>query len=744
MVAVRTFLQPQPGVSFSDLWYRVAPLRPALSPHCQVVRQRFGPRVSYILEDPAGGQYHRINEAGYFFIALLDGSRSVNEAWEASTAQMGDAALTQRECLDILSRLQLGGLLIGEQPLAPDMISLRRRQALTRTIRSRTGLGFSFTIPLVNPEPFLDATEYLWRAIFSRAGLVVWILAVAAGLYSILTNLSGARGIFGAFNQLLTAQNIAVIGVVFLLLRGLHELGHAAACKAMGARCTEMGLMVLLLVLPFPYCDATSAWRLPTIRQRVVVSLGGILFETFIASLAAIVWARVEPGSIRTVCYSIMLLSGVTTLLFNLNPLMRYDGYYVLSDLTGTANLWQRSRDAWRFLLERVAFGVKAAAPPSVRGEGEFYGLLTYGLLSVPYRLMVSFTIVLIVWSSPQYMTLGAVLAVFAALLFVVWPALKGLGYLLGSPRLFGRRARAVGVSALAAVLLAVVLGVLPWPASATAPGVVRPMTEEPVRPAESGFVVRVDAPPGTPVHAGDALLTLDNPELTAALAAARARVERAQAELDATATMQPAAREYALKGLEQARGELERADARVEALVVRAPVAGTVFPASGTGAEYEALVGRLAQRGALLAFVASADRMLVRASVSDKDQAYVFPDGARTNPADAKVRPSLRVRGRAGEETRATILRFPPVGSRELSAPSLSAPAGGEILLDPTDQRQRTTLVPHFIVDLEPERGAGLQPGQRAQVRFALPARPLAVQWWRRLVQSFSERSPL
>src|SRR4051812_6260349 len=145
-------LREEANTSFSDLWYRLGPTRPSLSPHAQVTRQRFGGQSAHIVEDPASGQYYRVSDSAYFFISLLDGRRTVDQAWQACNAQLGDHAPTQRECVDLLSRLQLFGLLFGAPPLPPDMIDLRRREAASRRIQRRTGRGVSMTIPLVNPE----------------------------------------------------------------------------------------------------------------------------------------------------------------------------------------------------------------------------------------------------------------------------------------------------------------------------------------------------------------------------------------------------------------------------------------------------------------------------------------------------------------------------------------------------------------------------------------------------------------
>src|SRR5262245_25835270 len=187
--------------SFSDLWYRLGATRPRLSPHARVTRQRFGAHASYIVEDPASGNYYRLSEPAYFFIGLLDGRRTVNDAWEACNAQLGDDAPTQRECVELLSRLQLYGCLSGDLPLAPDMVELRRREARQRRVQRRTGRGVSMTIPLFNPEPMLERCKHLLALLFSTWGAAAWLIVVGFALYRVVVRREAlADGLSGVLN----------------------------------------------------------------------------------------------------------------------------------------------------------------------------------------------------------------------------------------------------------------------------------------------------------------------------------------------------------------------------------------------------------------------------------------------------------------------------------------------------------------------------------------------------------------
>jgi putative peptide zinc metalloprotease protein len=730
--------------SFSDLWYRLGSTRPHLSPHAKVTRQRFGGQGAFIVEDPASASYYRLSESAYFFIGLLDGRRTVDRAWEACNAQLGDDAPTQRECVELLSRLQLYGCLSGDLPLSPGMVEVRRREAEKNRFQRRTGRGVSMTIPLVNPEPFLERSKHLLAGIFSRWGAAVWLILVGYAIYRIVLNRDALED---GLNNVLDPSNLVWLGLVFIVLRAWHELGHAAATKAMGARCTEIGLMVIAFVLPFPYCDTSSAWRLPEVWKRVVVSAAGMIFETFLAAIAAIAWSfmgKDESGLLRAICYNTMVISGVTTLVFNLNPLLRYDGYYMLADLAGSANLAMRANDLLKFFVQRYVFRINSARPPSVRSTGELWLLILYGLFSFPYRILVMVMIVLVLWSSPKYLTIGAAIAVVAGASWIVWPTLKGVGYLLTSPQLLGRRTRAVAMVAAACVVIGALLGITPMPAAGYATGTLEPVVAQPVRPQEEGFIKLVHVRPGDHVRIGDPLYTLHNAEVVGKLGEAEAELEQARADLDGCIGGPMSFRMQAEARVRQMETAVARMRERADSLVVRATVEGRIVPPPAES-DLDHLTGQFVQKGMLLGTVESIDRLMVRCVVADRDRGYVFR--GRMGDELTGARASIRVQGHAGTVIDGRVVRAAQSGSRRVTGEALTTAAGGEVIIDPNDPKKETTIAPQWMVEVEPIEASAAdmeewRPGMRARVRFGVDSEPLGVQWWRKLRQYLEDKA--
>ena len=729
------------GTTFSDIWYRVADARPHLTPHAHVVRQWYGPTISYIIEDPASGQYYRLSESAYFFIGLLDGGRTVDEAWNACNIQLGDGAPTQRECIQLLSQLQLFGLLLSDNELAADMVLERKIQARDTRIKKRTGMWVFWNIPLYNPEPLLERHKRLVGLLFSRAGAVVWLAMVLTALYLLIRNVDRLGGDFGRFIAI-DPRGLIVMSMVFLALRAIHELGHAAACKAMGGRSTEIGVIMIAGVLPLPYCDATSAWRFPQTWRRVLVSAGGIIAETFLAAAAAIYWAVTDTATapmLVGVAYQVMVISSVTTLLFNLNPLLRYDGYYILSDITGSPNLAQRSREFVKFLLERYAFGVKSNRPPRLRGRGEAWMLGVFGMLAMPYRIFIGISIALIIME--RYTAVGLILGTLMALMWLVWPLFKSIGYLISSPRLLGRRARACTFTFLAIGLPLLAGGFVPVPSAEYAPAIVEALHSGPLRAGESGFVQSVVVRAGEQVEVGDPVIIMFNFELEAQ--ANEIRVRLAQEQLYVNAAMMETVIEYQIaeSRRKEVQLQLDRIEQRLNALVLRAPVSGVVAPSSGTAADFDALEGRYLTRGMLVGFVASPEK-IVQALLPDRSDAHVF--------GDMTVRPSVsvRVRGQAGQRVEGTIVRIAPMTTRDIGSAAFSSVTSGPIAPDPSVTDRMQALESHRRVEIWPADLASTtnaiaraQPGVRARVRFDLPHEPLLRQLSRRARQYLSAR---
>jgi hypothetical protein len=284
-----------------------------------------------------------------------------------------------------------------------------------------------------------------------------------------------------------------------------------------------MGIMLLVLA-PIPYVDATAAGAFRSKWSRALVGAAGILVELFLAGIAMFVWVLVEPGLLRSIAFNVLLVAGASTLLFNGNPLLRYDGYYVLADLIEIPNLGNRSNQYWQWLAKRYLFGLKSIErPPASVGERRWF--VFYGAASFIYRTLVMIAITLFI--AGEFFVVGVVLALWAAITMFALPIGKGLAYVLSSPELqrVRTRARLLTFGALALFLLFVLA--VPMPLRTHAEGVVWVPENAEVRAAADGFVERLLVPPEASVGSGDLLLVTVDPTLSAEVEQSRARLRQ-------------------------------------------------------------------------------------------------------------------------------------------------------------------------------------------------------------------------
>ncbi|MGE0222144.1 MAG: hypothetical protein AB7F35_05705 [Acetobacteraceae bacterium] len=707
----------------SNLWYRVETLRPKLRSHARLHRHRYRGQVWYLLQDPATGRVQRFTPAARLVITLMDGTRPVAELWDLANRRLGDDAPTQDEMIHLLGQLHATDLL--QSDVTPDVAELFARGQREESTRNRQTFGnpMAIRIPLVDPDRFLSRTAGLARLIWGRPGAILWCLVVLPALFLLLPHWPELSN--GFTDRVLAIDNLVVLYFVFPLVKALHEMGHAMATKAGGGEVHEMGVMLLVL-LPIPYVEASAATTFRSKYQRAVVGVAGVAVELFIAALAFYLWLLVEPGLVRAILFNTMLIAGVSTLLFNGNPLLRYDAYYVLADLLEMPNLAGRSLRYWGYLFERYPLGVRDAEPPDAT-PGEKAWLFLYGLASSIYRVFVTIFIALFI--AGQFFFIGVLLAIWAAGAMVVLPVVKGVKYLASSPRL--RRRRVHGFAVVGGSLGVLVLAgvAIPIPHHTHAEGVVWLSEQALVRAGTNGFVEGFLARAGDPVNEGDPLIRSADPTLSAQVKLARARVAELEALLAMEATEDRVKAAVVREKLGQERAALAVLEGREAELVVRAKAAG-IFQMPNVSD----VPGRYYRKGDLMGYVIGAGLPpLVR---------VVVPQDAGDQVRMGTDRVMVQMMNRAHTIYRGRIAREVPAGDEYLPSKALATEGGGAIAIDPRDTKGPKALERMFQFDVLLEDAARFTLfGQRVLVRFDHHDQPLFLQWYRRLRLLFLSR---
>jgi putative peptide zinc metalloprotease protein len=695
--------------TLSPAWYRVAALKPQLRSHARLHRHLYRGEVWYLLQDPVSNRTHRFRPMARLLIAAMDGRRSVEQLWEMANRRLGDQAPTQDEVIELLGQLHAADLLLSDAP--PDASeAVERGDKHARSMRLRSHLNpLALRIHLWDPDAWLERARPWIRRLWSRGGALVWLAVVLPAL--LLLPMHGAELTQNFSDRVLAPDNLLMLVLLFPLIKLLHELGHAVAVKRGGGEVHDMGIMLLVL-FPVPYVEASASSVFKSKYERALVAAAGMVVEVFVAALAFYGWLLAEPGLLRAALYNVMLVASVSTLLFNGNPLLRYDAYYILADLAELPNLATRSVRYWGYLVQRYAFGVEDAETRAASLREKAW-LLVYGAASTAYRVLVTFGIALFV--AGQFFFVGVALALWAVVSMLLMPLGRTLRH-LASPQLAMRRGR---VAAVTGGALAVVLGalfVLPAPQHTMAEGVTWLPPQAQVRAEEEGFVERVALASGTPVRTGDLLVQLHDPRLTAQIEQARARV----AELDVAYRAQWGA-DRAVAGLvreqlEHERQTLDELQRRERGLQLRSRVDGVfVLPPQAD------LQGRRLRHGDLLAYVLDGAPTQARVVVPQEAVDLV----RRHTEAVA-----VRLAHRPEHALPGRVLREVPQAEHELPSRALTTAGGGRLSLDPRDPEGARTLERAFQLDIELDPLAGAAGfGERVRVRFSHPMEPLGLQ---------------
>jgi putative peptide zinc metalloprotease protein len=718
-------LQVRP--TFSESWYRVAALKPRLRAGAQITRQFYRGERWYVVRDPAGNQYHRLSDPAYRFVGLLDGTVSIEEAWDRVGGQLEDDAPTQPEVIQILSQLYAANLL--ETNVPPDAtILLRRHKEQTKQKMQGRLMNVLFPrIPIWDPDQFLRRWMPLAKVALSWLGAVIWLVVVVYSVAMLLPRWdNGPDSLLQGGRDAINPSNWLYLWAVFVGIKAVHELGHAFSCRRFGGECHELGLMLLVFV-PTPYVDASSAWAFPNRWKRVFVGAAGMIVELFVASLCSIIWRHTDDATyplVHQLAFNAMFIASVSTILFNANPLLRYDGYYILSDFLEIPNLRQKSMEYGLGLIKRHVFRVKQPNPLPPPGQRAW--LLFYAIASGIYRIFVGvMIIVLVTFKVP---ILGVLMAAGGVITWGGVPIYKLTKYLSLEPELYRKRGRAVAFSIAVAAATVIVIGVIPFQVYVQAQGILEPNHKKVIYAGYDGFVRHIYAKDGQWLKQGDIILVADNDKLDAEIKKYQAQLLQARAD-ERLALSQQDMTEFqkAASDAISYNADLAVDQEYKDHLTIRAPFDGQLI-----APDIDQLQGAFIGNGKTeIGTVATTDDLRVKGVVDSNDAELPWQAANLTG-----IPNQIRFVGDMGTILSAKSVLGWPAPSPEVN-PSLGPQGGGDLEMDPKDSKGTHPKFPQFIIEMAIDNpGDRYVAGQRAYVRFAMGKRTLIWQWSRRFWQ--------
>lgn len=628
--------------------------------------QELGDEGSYLLEDPLNGRFYRLGRREHHFIRSLDGQRTISRI-VAELAAAGDEALAldAGEASSLVRMLIDAGLVAsGDSEHAGrvwDEVNQPREQ---QQMFGRLGQLLFLKVPLGNPDRFFAWLARFFGWVASPGLALVWLAVIIWGTLAVRQDWERFRAqMSGVFDF----GNLWALGLLWVVLKAFHECWHGLVCRRFGGSVPEAGVTLLLLTTPLGYVNASSSIGFPTKWQRMAVAAAGMYGELFLAAIAAIVWTKLDPGPLSAALHQVVVLSSITTVLFNANPLMRFDGYYLLSDGLDIPNLYGKGQSMSRWLTRRWVLGLKKAKYPLRPNEPGFL-IASYGIAAAIWRVIVITG--LLVTAAALFEGVGLILALAAGLGIVLQGITGTVRYLRKSASAEGLRpARLIARVCLmlgAVVATAMLVKVTP---TARAPAVVQDISGGEVRVECPGFLTEIHVETGDTVKAGDLIATLENVEEISRLRKLEKEIERSRIKRDLFLQNDQLAGwqaegEY-LSALEANADELRR---HTDTLALRAPRDGIVL-----GGELKSLADTWISPGSLLVSIDAPDQGELVILSSQEDSARF------SEAREAGLPLEFRPRGR-WETSKAEFREMIPRATTEPAHFALITPGGGPL----------------------------------------------------------------
>lgn len=703
----------------SPQWYRVQALTPRLRKHIEVHRHDYRGQIWFILEDKSSGRHHRFNAAAFRIIGLLDGERTVNEAWQLVNDQQGDFAPTQDEVIQLLGQLHSADLLHSNAATDIDELFHRQEQHQNLKIKQRVSNPLSQKFPLWDPDDFLE------RHLPKVSGLFNWTAALAWLSIVLTASLLAAMHWHELGNNIiintLSPYNLTLLFILYPAIKILHELGHAFTAKLEGGEVHEMGI-IFMMFIPIPYINVSTVTHFRNKYKRMLVGAAGIIVELLLASLALFIWLMAEPGIVRDIAFNVILIGGVSSLFFNGNPLLKYDGYYVLADAIDIPNLFQRSAKYWGYLCQRYLFGLKQLASPAYTSWESSWFIL-YSLLSMTYRMALLWFI--IVYVTDKFFAIGIVLALWLVIAQIVLPLFNMLRFIAASPSIQKKRCRVIGsCGALLAVLMALI-SIVPFPSYTLAEGIVWVPDNAQLRAESDGFSGPLLTGNNSQIDNGTDILQLEDPFLQTQVEIQLAKLKELEANYRAEKFNDLIKAQILKEQIPAVQAELANAQKNVQSMQLKSATQGQLLIPDA-----DDLPGQFLKQGDLIGYVINNSLPIVRTVVTQDDMGKLQAGTERVQ---------IRLVNHLDQVIPAKIIRIIPEATNRLPSAALATSAGGRMILDPDRTEDLVTLENFFLVDVE---FSPLDPtiliGTRTYVRFDHGGQALAKQWYRSLRQLF------
>ncbi len=737
-------------------------LRIRLRRDLTIEAQKYEGRTFYVLKDPVSLRYYRLKENEHYLLQYLNGKSTLEDAQKSYEEHYRPERLKLEDLEGFAQQLIKAGLAQNESPKAgKQLFENRKKRRRTELLQTFTNILY-IKIPVIDPDRLLKGMTSSLGWIFSMWFFVLSVGLMAAAGLLVATHFDTFRSKLPDYHSFFQFKTVVYLWVALAVVKVIHEFGHGLSCKRFGGEVHEMGLLFLCFS-PAMYCNVSDAWKLPSKWHRIIISFAGIYVELVIAAIATFVWWNTPSQPfINNLSLSLMIVCSVSTVVFNANPLMRYDGYYVLADWLEIPNLREKSNRFLSNLALDHCLGVEVQPEPYMELWRKVL-FVVYAIVSYIYKWVVTFGILWFMYNflRPYKLEVISTLLALASLASMAgWPLWRLAKNIYRRGRLPDmKRWRVLASSAvLGAALLFLFL--VPVPISRIrGNGLVQAFPEDLAKVfiRYPGILEKLHVRDGQVVQKGDVLAELTNRELDGKIRGLKTDVTVAQTRIDNLIREYSASTAQNKRGeidqqITQALGDRDKASAELRGLqkiqqrelVLRAPRAGVI-----SGAPRIDDIGQTKEKDPNQPFCTITHPGRVRICLPVETPEFnqlkenlMARTGAEREQLLASMPVTLRVQGRDWQTWKGRLRPLPESEAREVPM-ALSNRGGGPVAVKGSPRTQ--TLVPQtqqylvYVEILNPDEA--IIPGAMAQVKIHCKAETCVSWLWRKVNALFDLR---
>lgn len=550
-------------------------------------RQSYQGVEYWVIKEPLGQKYYQFPPHVFYILRQLDGNKTIDQLIDGYHAEHAPKRITRQELQQLLTRFHRDGLVISDVTGQGIELLKRGKKNLAMERFGQFSNILAIRYRGFDPERILNwLIKYTWWLFTAPAVICVCIMATIA-LLSVLMNFAEFSARLPGFDAFFDPSRWFMFVGVLCVTKILHEFGHGLSCKRLGGECHEIGFMLLVLT-PCLYCNVSDSWRLQNKWHRAAIGAAGIYIEVLLATIATFVWWFVQPGMVQEICLQVMLISSISTILFNGNPLLRFDGYYIMSDVLEIPNLQQKSTKALTTLLGRHWLGLEIP-DDQLMPSNRPVAFAMFTVAAFLYRWFILFAIVtfLIRWLEPYGLeSIGIGIAAFSMIGILVMPCYKLYKYMSVPGRMHQVEKARFSIIGLIALGLLACLLCIPFPHNLRCSVIVVPQNIETVYVQENGLLEECLVEEGQLVVANQELARLKNIDLEVDLLDARSRLDQKRSQrnsiIEGGASIEGSSTLDSLSVISAEITQLQKMiawmQARQERLVLKTKISGTVL----------------------------------------------------------------------------------------------------------------------------------------------------------------------